>query len=928
EAGRYNEEAGGSAAEAREAAATARRHAGEAARAADKAAAHASDAARHAREARDAARSSATHARNAADAAMKAGQHAAGSKEAAAESKAHADAALARANEALAAVKKAQEIHDQARKAEADELVARKATGINQAKDLKVAYDKTLAEEKKAGTDADKLQAEFARLSQDAAQPSADPAQIAVAGRKMALAALQTRGPWSRAAAESALAAPDAVVVDYARSGWRISEGQDERDQARWLADESPYAAVRKAARTVLEGPADQIHTFLVDGQHTAVASDYRVEVARIGNAGGPAVRKAADAALNGSGYQPLLDFLTTVQYTARDSDDRVTVARLAETAGPEVKAYADIAMEGPVAALHTFVETGQYKAARRDQVNAGHVAQTQNIIAGSAQTAALAQQRAAEALKTAATAQNASSEASEYALLAQAYAKDAAGYAGQAATSANQAEASAKKAAEHAAAARNAQQQAQASASNATASAAWAESSASVARSYADEAYAAAEVARQSAINAGLDANAAAATYRNHLDKYLAEQARANEETWWKSAYGKYQDLKGKFKAGIEYTGDYFEQASREALIWYLTLTPLEKLRLKSEMLHIGADLLGGIPFFGEIFDVGNCINYAVEGLAFGDSSKYTDAAWSCGAAVPFLGWGAYLVKGKKWYSKAESLWDSLKGFKKKIDDAVKCVAKKDSFPAGTQVLMGDGSKRPIERVKVGDLVQAADPVTGVSGSRRVLDTIYTPDDRDFTRIRLQGGVGGGELTATDHHPFWNRATGEWTDAGQLTVGDTLQSADGDSVKIAGVERWQKVQPAYNLTIAELHTYHVFAGEISVLVHNCNRWTSQKNLDEHYVSHGAEMGFDSQREYMEAAVDLLCDCDGGRPGVMRKLGVDHEGRPVLRYFDPATKEYGMKGKAGIVTYYKLDGGIATFRAMPGDKWKPGDPSW
>ncbi|MFJ7588308.1 polymorphic toxin-type HINT domain-containing protein [Streptomyces sp. NPDC097617] len=826
EAGRYNEEAGGSAAEAREAAAAARRHAGEATRAADKAAGHAAEAARQARAARDAARSSATHARNAADAAMKAGQHAAGSKEAAAESKAHAEAALARANEALAAVKKAQEIHDQARKTEADELVARKATGINQAKDLKVAYDRTLAEEKKAGTDADTLQAEFARLAQDAAQPSADPAQIAVAGRKMALAALQTRGPWSRAAAESALAAPDAVVVDYARSGWRISEQQDERDQVRRLADESPYAAVSKAAQTALGGTADQIHAFLVDGQHTAAASDYRVEVARIGNTGGPAVKKASDAALNGTGYQPLLDFLTTVQYTARDSDDRVTVARLAETAGPEVKAYADIAMEGPVAALHTFVQTGQYKAARRDQTNAGHVAQIQNIIAGSAQTAALAQQRAAEALKTAATAQDASGEASEYARQAQAYADSAAGYASQAATSANQAEASAKKAAEHAASARNAQEQAQVSANNATASAAWAESSASLARDYAADAYAAAEAARQSAINAGLDANAAAATYRNHLDKYLAEQARANEETWWEKAFGKYQDMKEKYKAGVEYTSDFLQLASKEALTWYLSLTPLEKLRLKAEMLHIGADLLGGVPVFGEIFDIGNCINYALEGLAFGDSSKYTDAAWSCGAAIPFLGWGAYLVKGKKWYSKAESLWDTLKGAGKRIDDLISCAAKKHSFPAGTPVLMGDGSSRSIETVRVGDVVQATDPVTGTSRARRVEATIHTPDDSEFTDITLDDTAGGGSLTATAHHPFWAENRRQWTDAASLNVGDTLRTASGDTARIAKISYRNKFQPAYDLTVNDLHTYYVLARKTPVLVHNCQDLT------------------------------------------------------------------------------------------------------
>ncbi|WP_435610722.1 polymorphic toxin-type HINT domain-containing protein [Streptomyces sp. C10-9-1] len=912
EAGRYNEEAGGSAAEAREAAATARRHAAEATRAANQAAAHAADAARAAREARDAARSAARHARNAADAAMKAGEHAAGSRAAAEEAKAHADAALQRANEAMAAVGKAKEIHDQARKAEAEELAARKAAGINQAKDMKAAYDKTLADEKKAKADAEKLQADFARLAQDAAQPSADPAQIAMSGRRMALAALQTQGPWSRAAAESVLGAPDAVVVEYARNGWRAAEQRDERDHVLKLAGDSPYDAVSTAATTALSGDAAQIHAFLVDGQHKVAAPDYRVEVARIGNAGGPAVKKAADAALNGTGYQPLLDFLTTGQHTARHSDDQAIVAGLAENAGPEVKAYADIAIEGPAPGLHTFVEKGQYKAARRDQINSGHVAQIQNIIAGSAQVAAGAQQRAAEAQKNAATALDAGNEATAYAQQAQVYAAQAAGFATQADESAKQAEASAKKAAEHAATARNAQRQARASANSANASAAWAEASAELARGYAAEAYAGAEAARQSSINAGADANAAAATYQRHLDAYLVEKARANEQTWWNKALEKYQSYGQLFVEGMEYGVDYAGEAAKQTLIWYLNLSYTDKMRLKGELIHAGADLAGGIPGLGEFFDGYNCLLYGLEGVAFGDSSKFTDAAWSCAAAIPFLGWGAYIPKGKKWYSKAESLWEKLKRFEKKIDSAVRCPGKKHSFPAGTPVLMGDGTSRPIERVRVGDVVLATDPVTGKSGTRRVEGTIHTPDDIDFTGITLDAAAGGGSLTATDHHPFWAQNRRQWTDAASLNVGDTLRTPVGGAARIAEVVHWKKRRPAYDLTVNDLHTYYVLAGRTPVLVHNwtpCQEaleavWMSPNktladSFTEHYKKHAKAFG-KTEQEY-QADAQAWLESNPARQHLDSDLIELADGTQGARYRTP-----GGKGPGGIIKNRKL----------------------
>ncbi|MFD8735943.1 hypothetical protein ACFV06_13625 [Streptomyces sp. NPDC059618] len=43
--------------------------------------------------------------------------------------------------------------------------------------------------------------------------------------------------------------------------------------------------------------------------------------------------------------------------------------------------------------------------------------------------------------------------------------------------------------------------------------------------------------------------------------------------------------------------------------------------------------------------------------------------------------------------------------------------------------------------------------------------DTIYTPDDEDFTgvTVAVDGGAEPATLTATDHHPFWveNRGRG-----------------------------------------------------------------------------------------------------------------------------------------------------------------------
>ncbi|GLV87892.1 hypothetical protein Slala03_75810 [Streptomyces lavendulae subsp. lavendulae] len=140
--------------------------------------------------------------------------------------------------------------------------------------------------------------------------------------------------------------------------------------------------------------------------------------------------------------------------------------------------------------------------------------------------------------------------------------------------------------------------------------------------------------------------------------------------------------------------------------------------------------------------------------------------------------------------------------------------VIPKRSFPAGTPVLMWDGGIRPIEQIKIGDQVLATDPDTGLTGPRRVDATIYTPDDREFTSLDTAEQQGAGSLTITDHHFFWSENDKKWKNASDPA---------GGPVRITGVRQWTGLQPAYNLTVNDLHTYYVLEVTAPVLVHNTN---------------------------------------------------------------------------------------------------------
>ena len=130
--------------------------------------------------------------------------------------------------------------------------------------------------------------------------------------------------------------------------------------------------------------------------------------------------------------------------------------------------------------------------------------------------------------------------------------------------------------------------------------------------------------------------------------------------------------------------------------------------------------------------------------------------------------------------------------------------------FAAGTPVLTRAGL-RPIEALRVGDLVLAQDIATGALEYQPIVATFHNPP-----HATLRVDLGREALVATPIHRFWRVGRG-WAMARDLRPGDLLRTLDGP----ARVERVtpDDDQPVFNLEVAARRDY--FVGRSSALVHD-----------------------------------------------------------------------------------------------------------
>ncbi|MER5866773.1 polymorphic toxin-type HINT domain-containing protein [Kitasatospora sp. NPDC002040] len=141
-------------------------------------------------------------------------------------------------------------------------------------------------------------------------------------------------------------------------------------------------------------------------------------------------------------------------------------------------------------------------------------------------------------------------------------------------------------------------------------------------------------------------------------------------------------------------------------------------------------------------------------------------------------------------------------------------------SFVAGTHVLMADGGSRPIEEIRVGDLVENAAPGGGPE-QHRVERTYVTTTDTAFTDLTVSGPDGPKTVTGTQNHPYYDLTRGAFVDAAELAVGDRLQTDDYTVATVQAVRNYTAAMVTYDLTVQAQHTYYVLAGRTPVLVHN-----------------------------------------------------------------------------------------------------------
>ncbi|MGW1606209.1 polymorphic toxin-type HINT domain-containing protein, partial [Streptomyces eurythermus] len=259
---------------------------------------------------------------------------------------------------------------------------------------------------------------------------------------------------------------------------------------------------------------------------------------------------------------------------------------------------------------------------------------------------------------------------------------------------------------------------------------------------------------------------------------------------------------------------------------------------------------------------------------------------------------------KGKKALDEAESIGECVSTVRD-----VASLASGNSFVPGTEVVMADGSRKPIEEVEEGDEVLATDPTTGRTSKEKVTGTIEGRGAKNLVSVTIDTDGDRGRatdtLTATEGHPFWVPDLKKWLKAEELRPGQWLRTGSGTRVEIEAVTAWTQQAAVYNLTVDRAHTYYVLAGATPVLVHNCGDVFRSDTRDPSVIFDG---GFAPKGDNMNLEEHVA--------------GVSGVYTPDSGYVATTTmKSHAMsrKGHTYVIDSRGAAGGIDVNKAIPGN---------
>ncbi len=145
--------------------------------------------------------------------------------------------------------------------------------------------------------------------------------------------------------------------------------------------------------------------------------------------------------------------------------------------------------------------------------------------------------------------------------------------------------------------------------------------------------------------------------------------------------------------------------------------------------------------------------------------------------------------------------------------------------FVAGTPILMADGTSKPIEEIRPGDMVLSVDhndPEKDTPKPARVT-RFFDNGLKSVVKLLFENQKTGEqfEVVCTPSHRFYVKNKG-WINAEALQTGEQCISAKETEITFISREELKDAQRVYNFEVEEKHTYFLSVSEMAcVLVHN-----------------------------------------------------------------------------------------------------------
>ncbi|ENS9153996.1 polymorphic toxin MafB class 1 [Neisseria gonorrhoeae] len=183
-------------------------------------------------------------------------------------------------------------------------------------------------------------------------------------------------------------------------------------------------------------------------------------------------------------------------------------------------------------------------------------------------------------------------------------------------------------------------------------------------------------------------------------------------------------------------------------------------------------------------------------------------------------------------------------------------------SFHGSTLVKTADGYKA-IAHIQAGDRVLSKDEASGKTGYKPVTAQYGNPY-QETVYIKVSDGIGNSQTLISNRiHPFYS--DGKWIKAEDLKAGSRLLSESGKTQTVRNIVVKPKPLKAYNLTVADWHTYFVKGNQAEtegVWVHNDCPYGGSNNLEKaklraERLSKNDRAGKDFTKAGKEAVIDL-----------------------------------------------------------------------